>query len=104
DHTKKLSDFAFSRLTPTFESLDFSVFTRKNSKRLEMVSIYADIDGFTKYISENIGTVEGQKDIVRCLHVLRAEMDACLTNDFQGRRVRFIGDCIHGILCEGTSQ
>lgn len=104
EHTKKLSDFAFSRLTPTFESLDFSVFTRKNSKRLEMVSLYADIDGFTKYISENIGTVDGQKNIVRCLHVLRAEMDSCLTADFKGRRVRFIGDCIHGVLCEGTSQ
>lgn len=104
EHTKKLSDFEFSRVTPTFESLDFLGFTRKNSKRQEMVSIYADIDGFTNYISENIATLDGQKDIVRCLHVLRSELDGCLNKEFLGRRVRFIGDCIHGILCEGTTK
>lgn len=104
NHIKKLNDYAFSRVTPTFDSLNFSLFTRKNSKRQDMVSIYADIDGFTNYISKNFDTLEGQKDIVRSLHVLRSEMDACLTTDFKGRRVRFIGDCIHGILCEGNRE
>ena len=84
--------------------MNFLDFTRKNSKRQKIASIYADIDGFTNYISKNIGTLEGQKDIVRCLHVLRSELDGCLNKEFLGRRVRFIGDCIHGILCEGTSK
>jgi class 3 adenylate cyclase len=38
------------------------------------------------------------------LHVLRAELDAVLHEDFKGRKVRFIGDCIHGLLGEGTAQ
>jgi len=25
-----------------------------------------------------------------------------LTCDFDGRRIRFIGDCLHGLLCDGT--
>ncbi len=41
---------------------------------------------------------------MRVLHVLRAEMDRVLTSDFDGRRIRFIGDCLHGLLCDGTSQ
>ena len=103
-HTKKLSDFEFTRVTPTFESLDFLPLTRKNSKRQKIVSIYADIDGFTDYISQNLTSLEGQKNIVRSLHVLRSEMDECLNKDFLGRRVRFIGDCLHGILCEGNAK
>jgi class 3 adenylate cyclase len=31
-------------------------------------------------------------------------MDAVLHEDFSGRKVRFIGDCIHGLLAEGTAQ
>jgi hypothetical protein len=35
--------------------------------------------------------------------VIRAELERVLTSDFGGRRIRFIGDCIHGLICEGTS-
>ena len=41
---------------------------------------------------------------MRTLHVLRSELDAVLHEDFQGRKVRFIGDCVHGLLVEGTAQ
>jgi len=41
---------------------------------------------------------------VKTLHVLRSELDSVLYDDFAGKKVRFIGDCIHGILVEGTSQ
>src|SRR5439155_13986671 len=40
----------------------------------------------------------------RTLHVLRSELDCVSSSDFQGRRIRFIGDCIHGIMCEGTAR
>lgn len=104
NQTKKLSDFTFSRITPPLKQIQFQNFTNKNSKRQELASIYADIDGFTAYVSQNMQTSNGQKNIVRCLHVLRSELDACLNQDFNGRRVRFIGDCIHGILCEGNNK
>src|SRR5690606_30514067 len=32
------------------------------------------------------------------------ELDAVLDSDFGGRKVRFIGDCVHGVLAEGTAQ
>jgi hypothetical protein len=38
------------------------------------------------------------------LHVIRAELHRVLECDFGGRRIRFIGDCIHGLLCEGTAH
>ena len=76
--------------------------TPKNSKRQDATSIYADIDGFTQYVSDHIE--EKTEDVVRTLHVIRAELERVLTCDFGGRRIRFIGDCIHGLLCEGNSQ
>jgi len=27
-----------------------------------------------------------------------------LVREFDGRRIRFIGDCIHGLMCEGTAR
>lgn len=97
-----ISEFEFSGHTPPMKSLDIEKLTPSNSKRQELLSIYADIDGFTKYVGDNI---EGNpKDVVRTLHVIRSELDAALSSDFEGRRIRFVGDCIHGVICEGTAQ
>jgi class 3 adenylate cyclase len=92
--------FEFSRQTPPLRDLDITVLTPKNSRRQEAVSVYADIDGFTAYVAKHIDS--NPEDIVRTLHVIRAELERVLTRDFGGRRIRFIGDCIHGLICEGT--
>ncbi|MDP2123928.1 MAG: adenylate/guanylate cyclase domain-containing protein [Parvibaculum sp.] len=104
DDLKKnpIGSFEFSRHTPPLRTIDITKLTPGNSRRQEAVSTYADLDGFTAYVARNI--VENADDVVRVLHVLRAELDRVLTSDFDGRRVRFIGDCLHGLLCEGTSQ
>ncbi|AWM92542.1 transcriptional regulator [Pseudomonas sp. 31-12] len=94
--------FQFSRQTPPLCNMDIMALTPGNSKRQEMVSLYADIDGFTAYVADNID--DNAEDVVRTLHVLRAEMERVVTSDFEGRRVRFIGDCIQALTCEGTSQ
>ena len=44
------------------------------------------------------------RNVVQVLHVLRSELDAVLHEDFAGRKVRFISDCVHGLLVEGTAQ
>lgn len=94
--------YQFTRQTPPLCDMDISVLTPANSKRQDMISIYADIDGFTNYVAEHIE--ENTEDVVRTLHVIRSEMERVLTTEFSGRRIRFIGDCLHGIFCEGTSM
>jgi class 3 adenylate cyclase len=99
-----IGKFEFSRQTPPFSGLDMETLSVRNSRRQDAGSVYADIDGFTAYVGDNIGTVAGAKHVVRALHVLRSELDAVLTEDFAGRKVRFIGDCVHGLTAEGTAQ
>lgn len=95
-----IGNFQFSRQTPPLCDMDIMALTPANTKRQEMVSLYADIDGFTAYVADNID--ENAEDVVRTLHVLRAEMERVVTSDFNGRRVRFIGDCIQALSCDGT--
>ena len=94
--------FQFSRHTPPLRTIDVTALTPGNSRRQEAVSLYADIDGFTNFIAERIA--DDAETIVRTFHVLRAELDRVLTCEFDGRRIRFIGDCLHGLLCEGTAH
>jgi class 3 adenylate cyclase len=96
--------FAFSGHTPPFKDLDFESLSVANSRRQDAASIYADLDGFTAFVARNITTDTGAKHVVRALQVLRSELDAVLHEDFAGRKVRFIGDCIHGLAAEGTAQ
>jgi class 3 adenylate cyclase len=95
-----IGKFKFSVQTPPLKNMDIHNLTPSTSKRQEAVSIYADIDGFTNYVTEHINS--NPEAVVKVLHVLRSELERVLTNDFGGRRIRFIGDCVHGILNEGT--
>lgn len=97
-----IGSFNFSRHTPPLRTLDIAALTPANSRRQEAVSNYADIDGFTAFVAKHIDTAP--EDVVRVFHVVRAELDRVLTSDFDGRRIRFIGDCLHGLLCEGTAH
>jgi class 3 adenylate cyclase len=96
-----IGSFDFSRPTPPLRNLDISSLTPGNSRRMEATSVYADIDGFTNYVAEHIQN--NPEDVVRCFHVIRSELDRVLSSDFDGRRIRFIGDCIHGLLMSGTA-
>ncbi|MBU0868851.1 MAG: transcriptional regulator [Sphingobium sp.] len=97
-----IGSFSFSRHTPPLRNLDITTLTPANSRRQEAASVYADIDGFTAYVAKHID--DAAEDVVRVFHVIRAELDRVLTCDFDGRRIRFIGDCLHGLLCDGTVQ
>jgi class 3 adenylate cyclase len=68
-----------------------------------MASLFADIDGFTKYVDSAIlGGEVTIRNAVRDIHVLREELNSVLNEDFGGKRVRFIGDCIQGVVTMGT--
>lgn len=99
-----IASIVFSAHTPPYRDLDIELLASANSRRQEAISIYADIDGFTKYVGDRVDDDEEAKDVVRVLHVLRSELDAVLHDDFAGRKIRFIGDCVHGVLVEGTAQ
>ncbi len=96
-----IGSISFSRATPPLKNLEIAALTPGNSRRMDMISVYADVDNFTAYVDWHID--DDAENVVRCLHVIRAELDRVLTADFSGRRIRFIGDCIHGHLLEGTA-
>lgn len=95
--------FSFHRHTPPLKSIDFALLMPSNSIRMGMMSIFGDIDGFTKYVDECIAQ-QRIHEMVSNLHVIRSELAATLSEDYSGRKVRFIGDCIHGLIAEGTSH
>jgi class 3 adenylate cyclase len=99
-----IASFDFKGHTPPFSTLDIEELSVKNSRRQDAATIYADLDGFTAFVARNISTDGAAEHVVRALHVLRSELDAVLHTDFAGRKVRFIGDCVHGLAVEGTAQ
>ena len=99
-----IGKFEFSGHTPPFATLDLETLAAGNSRRQNAATMYADIDGFTDYVGANISDDESARHVVRALRVLRSELDAVLHEDFKGRKVRFIGDCVHGLVVEGTAQ
>ncbi|MGO4409448.1 MULTISPECIES: adenylate/guanylate cyclase domain-containing protein [unclassified Brevundimonas] len=99
-----IGKFGFSGHTPPFSNLDFELLSPSASRRQDAISLYADIDGFTDFVAAGACDDDSARNVVRVLHVLRSEMDAVLDKDFEGRKVRFVGDCVHGVLGEGTAQ
>ncbi|MGP9820044.1 adenylate/guanylate cyclase domain-containing protein [Salinarimonas sp. NSM] len=93
--------FTFHHHEPPLRTIRFGDLVPSNSIRMPLTSIFADIDGFTRYVETCI-TQGRVRELVSNLHVIRKELAAVLKEDFDGRKVRFIGDCIHGLLAEGT--
>ena len=107
---KKLSDsstmpanFVFIEHATPLKSLKFEKHPPSNSVRMGMCSLFADISGFTAYIDRAIatGTIA---EAVANLHVIRREFVACLRDDFGGKKIRFIGDCLHGVTSKGEED
>lgn len=95
--------FAFHQHTPPLRSLDYASLSPSRSVRMPMAAIFADLDNYTRYIDSCManGSIG---EAVRLLHVLRSEFNAVVQSDFGGRKVRFIGDCILGVLAEGSAH
>jgi class 3 adenylate cyclase len=94
--------FVFHRPTPPLSALKFEQLSPANSARLGMASIFADIDGFTNFVDATVSQGNnGIKHAATAVHVIREELNDVLKEDNGGKRVRFIGDCIHGVLAEG---
>jgi hypothetical protein len=105
--TEGLDDpaFRFHRQMPPLSQVKFSELSPSNSVRMGMASLFADIDGFTNFVDTAIRA--GSKTIkpaATLIHVVREELNDVLTKDFGGKRIRFIGDCIHGCIAAGERE
>ncbi len=93
--------FGFHHHEPPLRTIDFRELSPSKSIRMPLASIFADLDGFTSYVDRSI-SLGNIAEMVANLHVIRGELAACLKEDFSGRKIRFIGDCLHGLVAEGT--
>lgn len=100
DATVGKEGFVFHAHTPPLKTLKYADLCPSYSVRMPLVSIFADLDGYTAYVDSAVKSGKVQ-EAVRDLQVIRAELNAVLQDDFEGRKVRFVGDCIHGLLAAG---
>lgn len=95
--------FHFHHHEPPLRSIRYADHPPSNAIRMKMACIFADIAGFTAYVDEamRVGRVA---QAVSNLHVMRGEMNFVARDDFGGRKVRYIGDCLQAILAEGDTH
>lgn len=98
------AEFTFHAHTLPLRSIEYQGLMPSNSIRMDMISIFGDLDGYTNYIDGAMSDRQKVGNAVRNLHVIRGEWANVIQEDFEGRKVRFIGDCIHGILAAGTGN
>ena len=93
-----LAAFKFFRPTPPLAGLDLDDLNPSRTARIDAASVVADLDGFTSFVHAAIDRGD-EGTVVRGLHVLRKELrDVLFENG--GRKVRYIGDAIQGVIAE----
>ncbi|WNB85772.1 adenylate/guanylate cyclase domain-containing protein [Cellulomonas sp. ATA003] len=104
DQTRKRPDEAAEKYPPGCATvkkptvtIDKSALGLSNSKRLHAVSIFADVDGFTKYIDEATEQDEDLIEAVRAFHTLRKEMRSTAVIDYDSLRIQYQGDRMQAI-------
>ncbi|WP_262692474.1 adenylate/guanylate cyclase domain-containing protein [Kordiimonas aestuarii] len=97
-----IARFAFHYKAPPLKNIDYGELSPSNSIRMPLASVFADLSGYTAYIDNAIAQ-DSIALAVKALYVIRAEFQNVIEQDFGGRKVRFIGDCIHALLAEGSS-
>ena len=68
-----------------------------NNKRIWAASLFADVDGFTRYI-DAAKTDNEKKSALRVFHVIRKEMAAVVKQDFAGLRIQYQGDRVQALF------
>jgi class 3 adenylate cyclase len=105
DARQHLPRFKFHRAVPPVSTIRFSELYPSNSVFMGMASLFADIDGYTAFVDSAIQQGPAAvKSAVTTVHVIREELNDVLGSDFGGKRVRFIGDCIQGLIAAGKAQ
>jgi class 3 adenylate cyclase len=77
--------------------IDLDALSERTSKRTSAVVLYADLDGFTRYVQ----AAERDEDVVslvRILHMIRAELHAVVEQDYPGLVLQHQGDRLFTIM------
>ncbi len=79
-------------VSSTRAPIDKSRLGIRNTKQVDGVSLFADVDGFTKYVDQAAAIDEDLVEAVRAYHVIRSEMRNTAVVDFDGLRIQYQGD------------
>ncbi len=97
--------FRFFRPPPPLKNTRFKDLMPSRTARMGMASLFADVDGYTAFVDNAIAMGGGAiKTAATGIHVIREELNSVLRDDCGGKRVRFIGDCIHGLMTKGQEE
>lgn len=78
--------------------IDPDKLSERKSKRTIAVTLFSDIDGFTKYVAD-VGEADDEIiSLVRTFHMIRHELHAVGHADYEGLVVQHRGDCMVVIL------
>lgn len=99
-----LTEIEFFRPTPPLSTLNLDGLSPSRTARIDSVVVMADVDNFTRYISQRMMDDAKARDAVRVLHVIRKEIRDVLQGDFSGKKIRYIGDCLQGVVAEGVRK
>jgi class 3 adenylate cyclase len=73
--------------------IDFEKLSETNNKQVLGASVFADVSGFTKFVSDAKGE-EAKASALKVFHVIRKELAKVGETDYKGVRVQFQGDRI----------
>ena len=77
--------------------IDLDTLSERTSKRTSAVVLYADLDGFTRYV-QAAECDEDVASLVRVLHMIRAELHAVVEQDYPGLVLQHQGDRLFAIV------
>lgn len=72
--------------------------SERKSKRTVAVTLFTDIDGFTKFVSDSEDAENEIVSAVRTLHMIRREFHAVAESDYDGLVIQHRGDCMVAVI------
>jgi len=84
-------------ITEVMVLIDVDTLTERNNKRTSALPIYADLDGFTRYVQEAEDD-DAVVSLVRQFHMIRTELHTVFEDDYEGLVLQHQGDRIFGIV------
>jgi class 3 adenylate cyclase len=97
DQCAKFPVSHFDLFTPEGR-IDFERLGMRTAK-LYAASFFADMSGFTKLVAE----APDKRDLLRCLHAVRAEMHQVVRAEYDGDHIQYQGDRIQGLFYEAAA-